>query len=135
MSRLLQASYDPAQLHEFFLAGARDTADAIIQLTKGIEIQSVLDIGSGTGAVLQRLDERGFADHYYALEPSPELVEFMRDRNQVSRLEGIEQARLEKSDLGKRRYDLAMLCHVLGHVTDPAVCSPPRCAVHGLLFS
>jgi 16S rRNA A1518/A1519 N6-dimethyltransferase RsmA/KsgA/DIM1 with predicted DNA glycosylase/AP lyase activity len=62
MTRALQHADDPADLHRFLRLAAKQTAHDIIELTSGLDVHSVLDIGAGTGAVLERLDDAQFGD-------------------------------------------------------------------------
>lgn len=108
-----------AALHEWRLAGATQKAESVIQLTQGLKVDSVLEIGAGTGAVLEMLDRRGFARRYYAVEPSAELCNFISDLTTVERLVAVDAHRIEDSKLRHRRYDLVVLSHVLEHVEEP----------------
>lgn len=84
-------------LHQWRLVGALEKANSIMLLTRGLNIRTVLEIGSGTGAVLEQLDAKGYAEEYYAIEPSEEAHRYMRDRNRISRLVASDTATLEKS--------------------------------------
>jgi SAM-dependent methyltransferase len=106
-------------LHTWRLLGAREKANSVMVLTQGIAIESVLEIGAGTGAVLETLDERGFAAEYYAVEPSERLCRFIRERGVVTRLAAVDACTIEQSELRKRSYDLVLLSHVLEHVERP----------------
>jgi len=107
------------QRYEWELLGAEEKAQSIIQLTNGLGIGSVLEIGSGTGALLETLDKLGFAERYYGLEPSEQAHEFVMKRRSISRLVAIEQRTLEQCGLANRQYDLVILSHVLEHVESP----------------
>jgi SAM-dependent methyltransferase len=106
--------------HKWLLLGAKEKAKSVIQLTKGLDIKDVLEIGSGTGAVLETLDQLGFGENYYAIEPSEPLYCYMVKRHSISRLVSSESATLENCNLKERRYDLVILSHVLEHVENPA---------------
>ena len=89
-------------------------------LTRGTDIRSVLEVGCGTGAVLEHLDRAGFAECYYAIEPSVELLSYMTRRAKVNaRLADADAATLRRFRLGRSRYDLVVLAHVLEHVEYP----------------
>jgi len=105
--------------HEWLLLGAEEKAASIVTLLGGADIRSVLEVGSGTGAVLERLDRAGFAERYYALEPSAALLNYMVRRGAITRLVDADAATLRRSRLGRSRYDLVILSHVLEHVEDP----------------
>lgn len=112
---------DVGDQHAWLSVGAKDKADSIEILSAGLGVKSVLEIGSGTGAILQELDRRGFATDYYCIEPSAAEYSFMIKRVEISRLRDSECAELSKSRLGGRRYDLVVLSHVLEHLMTPAV--------------
>jgi SAM-dependent methyltransferase len=101
------------------LLGAAEKAKSVIQLTEGLNIRRVLEIGSGTGALLETLDQLGFAESYYAIEPSEPLYRFMVKRHSISRLVESEPETLKKCSLTDSRYDLVILSHVLEHVENP----------------
>ena len=105
--------------HEWALVGAREKARSVVALTEGMDISTLLEVGCGSGAVLEQLDHEGFAERYYAIEPSAELVNYMRSRGAIGRLVDADAATLRGSRLGRERYDLVVLSHVLEHVEDP----------------
>jgi SAM-dependent methyltransferase len=108
------------QRHKWLLLGAEQKAQSVIQLTAGLNVSSVFEIGCGTGALLESLDRLEFATSYYALDPSQELYRYMTDRHVISRLIASEPVTLEQCSLTDRRYDLVILSHVLEHVENPA---------------
>jgi len=108
------------QRYEWELLGAEEKAQSIIQLTHGFEIRSILEIGTGTGALLETLDKLGFAEHYYGMEPSSQAFQFVMNRKAISRLVAMGQGTLEQCGLTDRQYDLVILSHVLEHVDNPA---------------
>ena len=107
-------------MYEWELLGAEEKARSIIQLTDGCDIQSVFEIGSGTGALLETLDRLGFGERYYAVEPSKRLYDFVSGRRSISRLVTLEQRRLDECELAQGHYDLVVLSHVLEHIENPA---------------
>lgn len=94
---------------------ADEKAQSIVQLAPP-KIETVVDVGAGTGAVLSALDRRGFARSYWACEPSRELSNQIPE---ISRLAGIEAVPFADAFSG-RKFDLAILSHVLEHVLSPA---------------
>ncbi len=106
--------------HDWLLLGAKEKAKSVLNLVSGLNVQSVIEVGCGTGAVLETLDKHGFAKEYYALEPAEELYDFLIKRNEISRLIASEASPVETSSLSNSRYDLAILSHVIEHVEDPA---------------
>ena len=89
-------------------------------LAEGLGICSVLEVGSGTGAILAQLDSISFAEHYYACEPAEDLARYMVDAVPISRLRQIEISRLDESSFRDKRFDLVVLSHVLEHLDSPA---------------
>lgn len=111
---------DVGAQHAWLAIGAKDKADSIEILSDGLGIKSILEIGSGTGAILQELDRRGFATDYYCIEPSASEYTFMIEQVTISRLRDSECAEVSGSRLARRRYDLIILSHVLEHTMAPA---------------
>src|SRR5215472_4515603 len=52
----------------------------IVALCQDRRFDTVLEVGAGEGAVLQRLDEIGFAANLYGIEIAPSGVEVMQER-------------------------------------------------------
>jgi SAM-dependent methyltransferase len=105
-----------AEVAAWLDVAADEKAESVTRLAPA-GIRSVVDIGSGTGSVLAALDRRGFADEYWACEPSSELA---AQTPSISRLAGLEVATFEAAFSG-RRFDLAILSHVVEHVRAPAI--------------
>ena len=106
--------------HAWLTLGAVDKAESVVRLTRRLSIDTVLEVGSGTGALLCRLDELDFGSHYYALEPAAGMFAFMMERARSSRLVDGDVATIQTSRLRSMRYDLAIVSHVLEHVDNPA---------------
>lgn len=106
--------------HEWLRLGAREKAQSVIQLAADLDVGSVLEVGAGTGAILERLDEENFGGSYFAVEPSPTLYSYLIGQAKVSRLVESEQTTLENSRFKHRRFDLAIISHVIEHVQEPA---------------
>lgn len=117
--------------HAWLAFGAPDKAESVIRLTSGLSIDTVLEIGSGTGALLGQLDRRAFGRAYYALEPSAAMHRYMTEVTKPSRLVDAEAATLDRSRFRHERFDLAILSHVLEHVADPARLLTEAMAVAG----
>ena len=113
---------DPVADHDEWLRlGAAEKAASVLSLAQGLNIQDVLEVGCGTGAILEQLDRRAFAKSYWACEPSRALFEQLeRKRSTIPRLAGLVCATLEERPFAKKQFDLVILSHVLEHVLDPA---------------
>lgn len=94
-----------------------EKADSIISLVSE-PASEIAEIGCGTGAVLEALDRRGFAERYWACEPSRELFEQVRT-DKITRLEALENETFDAAFEG-RRFDLIVLSHVVEHLLAPA---------------
>jgi len=98
---------------------AKEKVHSIVELTKGMELKKVIDIGCGTGAVIEGLSALDFAQSYYAVDFSEEAIGIV---NAI----GIKNLRYALvSDAANIPYpdkffDLAILSHILEHVHKPA---------------
>ncbi len=109
-----------AKEHEYLRIGASEKARSICLLTDGLNIRSLFEIGCGTGAILERLDQVGFGERYYAIEPSIEMYTYLMKHGNITRLVDAEAVTLEASRFRTHHFDLAILSHVLEHLEDPA---------------
>ncbi len=115
------SAHELQRQHEWLELGAIEKARSVIELASGLTVSSVLEVGAGTGAILAALDRLGFGDAYYAVEPSPEMLTYLTERAQVGRLAEARATTLRESGFLNRHFDLAIVSHVLEHVSDPAV--------------
>ena len=98
--------------------GAIDKARNIIGRCDGMDIDSVVEIGAGDGAVLHQLSGTNFARSYSALEVSESAVKVIRDRG----IDGLREVTLfdgYDAPIEDGKYDLAVLSHVVEHVEHP----------------
>ena len=98
--------------------GALDKARHIQEMCAGHEYHSVLEIGAGEGALLQRLGEVGFGSDLAALEVSEAAVSVVKAR----KIPNLSTAVLfdgYNAPFSDGRFDLAILSHVLEHVEHP----------------
>jgi SAM-dependent methyltransferase len=97
---------------------ADEKADSITQLAPpGVE--TIVEIGCGTGAVLEALDRRGFARRYWGCEPTRELYDAI-PRKRIARLVDAEPVPFDQAFNGQS-FDLGVLTHVAEHLRTPAV--------------
>ena len=108
--------YDGSDAH-WRLLGAVAKAENIVSLCSELPHSSVLEIGAGDGAVLERLSEKQFGDSYYALEVSASAVRAIQARR-IPRLRDC-RAFDGYSVPFDSQFDLAILSHVIEHVEFP----------------
>jgi SAM-dependent methyltransferase len=97
---------------------AVDKAANLVALCSDLPRASVLEIGAGEGALLARLAELGFAGELFALEVSESALEAIRARA-IPGLAGAELFDGYAVPHPDRRFDLAVLSHVVEHVEHP----------------
>jgi SAM-dependent methyltransferase len=114
----LPLRHEVEQLDRWLNVGAADKANSVLELTRGLPIRDVIEIGTGTGGILDELDRRGYAERYWACEPSAPLFEQLLQKR-ISRLVGASATTFEQSPFCGMKFDLAILSHVLEHVVDP----------------
>ncbi len=95
--------------------GARQKALNIIELTHGLTLNKVLEVGAGDGSILQFLSKHNFAGELYAVEISSSALAHIHARN----LPQLRQATLFDGytlPFSDNSFDLVILSHVLEHV-------------------
>jgi len=122
VSKALRANYaeyyeDNAAFTEWRRLGGIDKSENIMRLCADLEHHSILEIGCGEGAILERLAHLGFGAQFIGLEISPSAVRKVQEKKipncEVKLFDGYDLAFPEK------RFDLAILSHVLEHVEYP----------------
>ncbi len=103
---------------QWFRAGAIEKVRSVAHLVRNRSVEDVLEIGCGTGAVLERLHQQGIGRRYSGVDVSPEAVAFTKQL-------GLPYERIEVGDgleaaqLMDRKFDLVVLSHILEHVPEP----------------
>jgi methionine biosynthesis protein MetW len=95
--------------------GARQKALNIIEITDGLALKKVLEVGAGDGSILQVLSKHNFAQELYAVEISASALQQIHQRN----LPQLKQALLFDGytlPFADQSFDLVILSHVLEHV-------------------
>lgn len=115
--------FDGDEQKLWYESAADAKADNIVRLAAGLRSppQRVLDVGAGSGAVVQRLSDRHFAPELHAVEISESGLTRLRARlgaeapalREVRAFDGV---RIPYPD---DHFDLAVLSHVLEHVDHP----------------
>jgi len=98
--------------------GAVDKVANIVDLCSAIPHSRILDIGSGEGAILKQLSDVRFGETLYSLEISQSAVTTIVQRA----IPGLKECQLFDGyhiPYGDRKFDLAILSHVLEHVEHP----------------
>ncbi len=98
--------------------GALGKADNIVSLCGDLPRSSVLEIGAGEGSILKRLSELNFGDELYALEISSSGIEAIK-RKKISRLAECKVFDGYHVPYAEKRFDIAILSHVIEHVEHP----------------
>ncbi|HEX5690629.1 MAG TPA: class I SAM-dependent methyltransferase [Roseiflexaceae bacterium] len=84
-----------------------------------LPIESVLDIGSGTGAVLAGLSAQGMQARFWAIDIAQEAAALIQRRDDIPGLveaRGFDGVHIPYAD---QQFDLAVLSHVVEHLDDP----------------
>jgi len=107
------------QLIEWLRYCSVEKVNSIEHCVSGRPIQDVIEIGCGTGAILEEMNRRNFATNYWGIDLSTEALRCVRSLN-IPRLRMAVQGKAEDiSALFDRHFDLAVLSHVVEHVPDP----------------
>jgi ubiquinone/menaquinone biosynthesis C-methylase UbiE len=110
--------YYEEQDAEWRRLGAIDKAANIVASCSGIPHRTILEIGAGDGAILERLAELSFGSQLSAVEISPSGVAAIARRG----IPGLVDCRLfggYEIPYEDKQFDLAVLSHVLEHVEHP----------------
>ncbi|MEI9993271.1 MAG: class I SAM-dependent methyltransferase [Rhizomicrobium sp.] len=115
---LYSRPYDRKTL-EWREIGARDKASNIEALTRPVrgEIGTVLEVGCGTGMVLEKLAQRGLGHSFTGIEISDGRVATAKANSGAEiRIEPYDGRTIPFAD---ESFDLVYATHVLEHVVDP----------------
>lgn len=112
------ADYYEGGRSEWRRLGAIDKAANVVALCQNIPASSILEIGAGDGAVLNRLSELGFGSELHAAEISHSGVSVIQSRA-IPRLVECRVFDGYRLPWEAGRFDLAILSHVIEHVEHP----------------
>lgn len=104
---------------EWLRRGTADKADSVELLLRQncLNPQRMLELGCGTGAVVQECQRRGLASEYVAVDYSAEAIGYLRDRSHGIQT-FVADITAEDFTLGGS-FDLVVLSHVLEHLLEP----------------
>jgi SAM-dependent methyltransferase len=99
--------------------GANDKATTVETLIRRNHVapQSLLEIGSGTGAVILECQRRNIAREYTAIDYSNEAIAYLTAHSRGIQTRVADITRNELTSLG--HFDVVLLSHVLEHLDDP----------------
>lgn len=98
--------------------GALGKVENIVALCSGLPRSSILEIGAGDGALLGRLSDLRFGDEHFAIEVSTSGVEAIHCRA-LPRLVECKLFDGYSIPYPDKRFDIAVLSHVIEHVEHP----------------
>lgn len=110
--------YDQEEgLSEWRRLGALDKCSNILHLCSSTKHDSILEIGCGDGAILERLSKLAFGTSFTGLEISTSAVTSTRQK----RIPNLEVQLFDGYDIpvSAQSFDLAILSHILEHVEYP----------------
>lgn len=121
VNKELKDKYDSLysdKTEEWRRIGAMGKVQNILDLTKGLRFDTVVDIGAGDGNVLSLLAEKRFCSKLTAVEISSSAIEQIKQKNIDGLVEIIEfdGYNLPVDD---KAFDLAICSHVIEHVEFP----------------
>ncbi len=116
--RLYQNAIDDEA--EWLRLGARQKADSVQLLMErnGIVADSLLELGAGTGAVIQECQKRGLAARFTAVDYSAEAIGFL-----AKSAPSIKGVVADISGAGfslEGDFDVVIMSHVLEHLEEPS---------------
>lgn len=109
------AQYADPSIAAWRALGARTKAQNIINVTQGLSINNVLEVGAGDGSLLAELSRLDFAQLYNAAEISESGLTAIRQKN----IKGLTVAVLfdgYRLPFADGSFDAVILSHVLEHV-------------------
>lgn len=123
MWRDYETDYSAALAKDSFLSwrelGARQKALNVARVCGSIKVNSAVEIGCGTGAVLRFLHSMHFAEEYACIDVAYSSVHFARQGCE-SFLRGAYVGSANALPFREGAFDVAILSHVVEHLDNPA---------------
>lgn len=99
--------------------GAKWKCESIVELCKGLHFGKVVEIGCGLCSIISKLEKIDFAPEFYALEVSPSVIRFIKEKIRIPRLRAVYLLDTTKTPFENDSFDLGILSPVLEHVPNP----------------
>jgi hypothetical protein len=106
------------ELGAWHRVAAKEKAESIVQLAPPGS-NRIVEVGCGTGAVLEALDEVGFGRNYWGCEPDERLCRLIK-KDRIGRLVDIQPTPFDQAFLDEAEFDLGIITHVAEHLLTPA---------------
>lgn len=120
-SKNLKEKYDlmySDDTEEWRRIGAISKVQNIIDVTKDLKPEKIVDIGAGDGNLLLALSERNFCADLTAVEISDSAIRQL-NKKKIKGLLEIKQFDGYEIPYGDKQFDLAICSHVIEHVEHP----------------
>ena len=112
--------YNSPREREWYDIGAEGKAENVIRLCAPLKAATVLDIGGGNGALLQKIHEGGIGQRLCVVEISKSGLDQLHERQKVmpalAEIKPFDGVHIPYPD---DSFDLAILSHVIEHVEHP----------------
>lgn len=121
LNKELKEKYDSLysdNTEEWREIGAIGKVQNIIDLTKGLKFDTVVEIGAGDGNILSLLAKKQFTSKLTAVEISDSAIEQIKKKNIAGLIE-IKQFDGYNLPFNDKVFDLAICSHVIEHVEFP----------------
>ena len=112
---LYKDQYSNKKMQQWREIGAIQKAKNIVDITKNIHFQNILEVGAGDGAILAQLSKQNFAIAYTAVEISESGIQAIQARK-LAKLKQVLKFDGYKLPFADKSFDLVILSHVLEHV-------------------
>jgi len=117
-----ETDYGAALRDERFLAwretGALQKAQNIVRVCRGVPVESAIEIGCGTGAVLKNLQRLGFARRFACADVSAAAVQHTQRSCAIADSDAF-VGPANELPYRDSAFDVAILSHVVEHLRDP----------------